>query len=507
MVRFPHEYRTIDGSGNNPSDPTRGAAGTPLARLTTVAYGDGSESPARQDQASPRIISNLCVAQDESRLSSAGASDFVWQWGQFLDHDIDLSPTADPVEPLDIAVPTDDTWFAPAPTILFDRSAYAQVGGIRQQINAITSFIDASNVYGSDEARAMALRTLDGTGRLRTSAGNLLPFNDDALPNAPTAADSTFFLAGDVRANEQVGLTAMHTLFVREHNHWADRIAAATPGTDDETIYQMARAIVAAELQAITYNEFLPVVLGSNALAPYHGYDPGVSPEIANVFATAAYRFGHSMLSPELRRLDARGRVIAAGDLGLRDAFFQPQVIVDDGIEPLLRGLAKQQAQEVDNQIVDGVRNFLFGEPGAGGFDLASLNIQRGRDHGLPGYNQVRRDFGLPAVTSIADVSPDPNVQACLAAAYSSIDDVDPWVGGLAEPHVAGGLVGETWHAILSDQFERLRDGDRFWYRGYLPRAVVRMVERQSLAKIIRRNTRIGREVSGNVFLVAREGR
>ena len=152
--------------------------------------------------------------------------------------------------------------------------------------------------------------------------------------------------------------------------------------------------------------------------------------------------------------------------------------------------------------MIDDVRNFLFGPPGAGGFDLASLNIQRGRDHGLPGYNQARVDFGLEPAAGFADVNPDPLVQANLAAAYETVDDVDLWVGGLAEPHVPGALVGETILTILKDQFERLRDGDRFWYQGYLPPEMVRIVEDQTLARIIRRNTEIGNELRDNPFRV-----
>jgi len=147
------------------------------------------------------------------------------------------------------------------------------------------------------------------------------------------------------------------------------------------------------------------------------------------------------------------------------------------------------------------VRNFLFGPPGEGGFDLASLNIQRGRDHGLPDYNTVRAAYGLEPVTTFAEINPSSIVQADLEAAYGSVDDLDLWVAGLAERHVRGALVGETFRAILVDQFERLRDGDRFWYEIYLPPQMVLMVERQTLGRIIRRNTRIGNELQGDVFL------
>ena len=510
IARFPAEFRSIDGSGNNVANPEWGSAGTELLRLTTIGYGDGAGTPSGAGLASAREISNLCVAQPEPIPNSLGASDMLWQWGQFLDHDIDLTPEADPSEPFDIAVPFGDLWFDPfatgQETIPLNRSFGSVVNGVRQQVNGITAYIDASNVYGSDPERTLELRALDGTGRLATSVGDLLPFNENGLPNAPTN-DASFFLAGDFRANEQVGLTAMHTLFVREHNYWADTLSAEDSSLTGDEIYQRARAMVAAEMQAITYNEFLPALLGRRPLSRYRGYDPDVDAGIANVFAGAAYRFGHSMLSGELQRLDADREEIAAGHLSLAEAFFNPAAIIDHGIEPLLRGLSAQRAQEIDNYLVDEVRNFLFGPPGAGGFDLASLNIQRGRDHGLPSFNQVRVDYGLDPVSDFSEIHPDPLVQANLALAYATVDDIDVWVGGLAERHLPGALVGETWKAIIADQFERLRDGDRFWYRGYLSPDRVQMVERQTLATIIRRNTEIRSELSNDPFRVRRRNR
>ncbi|HBL32137.1 MAG TPA: hypothetical protein DD490_35390 [Acidobacteria bacterium] len=445
-----------------------------------------------------RAISNALAAADRGRPNSRGASDFIWQWGQFLDHDLDLVLT-NTAEPFNIEVPAGDPQFDPTHTgtqvIPLSRSVSVAVAGVRQQINAITAYIDASQVYGSDETTARSLRALDGTGRLKTSAGGMLPLDADS-----------FFVAGDIRVNEQVGLISMHTLFLREHNFWADRIRQDHPELSDEQIYQQARALVGAEIQAITYNEFLPVLLGRNAIRPYRGYRPQVNVGIENVFAAAAYRLGHSMLSSTLLRLGPNGRAVAQGNIALADAFFNPAAVRQLGIDPYLRGMAAQRAQELDNQVVDAVRNFLFGPPGAGGFDLASLNIQRGRDHGLPGYNQVRAAYGLPRVTSFAGISSNPAVQAKLAAVYSSPDDVDVWVGGLAENHLPDAMVGATFSAILRDQFERLRDGDRFWYEIYLPQDLVRQVRDQTLARIIRRNTTIGNELQPNVFLVRQGG-
>ena len=504
---YPSEFRTIDGSNNNLSNLDWGAAGTEMMRMMSADYplSDGS-LPSRMDGPSARAVSNAVCASPGDLPNPQGVSDYLWQWGQFLDHDIDETPVGS--ETLDIPVPAGDPWFDPmnsgTQVIGMHRSAYMINGsGERQQFNNITAFIDASNVYGSEDELAHWLRTNDGTGMLKTSEGNLLPFNTDGFPNAPTGDDPSLFLAGDVRCNEQSALTAMHTLFMREHNYWAQQMAIQFPSADGDELYERARAIVAAEMQAITFNEFLPLLLGDGAMGDYSGYDPNMAPMIANEFATAAYRVGHTMLSPTIRRLEATDQTIAGGDLPLRNAFFNPTNITTHGIDGILRGLASQSAQTIDAFIVDDVRNFLFGPPGSGGFDLASLNIQRGRDHGIPHYNALRSMAGLSPVASFGEISSDASVVAGLASVYSDVDSIDPWVGLLAEDHAPGAMVGPTLSMILGDQFARLRNGDRFWYESYLPSDLVDLVNAQTLSVIIQRNTDVGAELSEDVFAAA----
>ncbi len=229
-----NRVRTIDGSGNNLDDTEMGASFIELLRIVDPDYGDGISTLAGEGRPSARAVSNAVSLQEESIPNTLGASDFLWQWGQFVDHDIDLTEGTDPPESANIEVPIGDPFFDPDGTgtevIELNRSIYNESSGTgtdnpRQQLNEISAWIDASNVYGSDEERANALRTNDGTGKLKTSEGNLLPFNTEGLPNAGGPSD-TLFLAGDVRANEQVALTAMHTLFVREHNRLAEEYAS-----------------------------------------------------------------------------------------------------------------------------------------------------------------------------------------------------------------------------------------------------------------------------------------
>lgn len=505
----PTPFRTFDGSNNNPDEPKMGSSFVNLVRWIRSDYEDGISALAGSERKNPREISNIVADQPTSRPNRLRASDYLWQWGQFVDHDIDLTEGIDPAEPADIKVPENDEHFTGS-VIPFNRSIYDPNTGTdddnpRQQLNEITAWIDASNVYGSDEVRARALRKLDGTGQLKTSSGNLLPFNVDGLPNAG-GTSSALFLAGDVRANEQVGLTVMHTLFVREHNRLAEELSAKHPDWTGEQIYFKARQLVGAQMQVITYKEFLPTLLG-NPLPPYRGYRRKARGFISNVFSTASYRFGHSALSTSIKRLDAQGNEISYGHLDLRNAFFAPQRLINEaGLEPVLRGLANQLCQAIDPYIIDDVRNFLFGAPGDGGFDLASLNIQRGRDHGIPSYNEVRHRLGLKRRKSFAQITSDRELRRRLSEAYyDDVDDIDLWVGALAEDPLPGGHIGELNAHIIRQQFMNLRDADRYWYSLILQGDELKEVEKTRLSDIIRRNTNIGDELPSNVFQIGYE--
>ncbi len=500
-------YASIDGVGHNLDTPYLGSVNIELLRIADPQYTDGISSPAGQNRPDARIISNQVIAQNASVLNNRDLTDFIWMWGQFLDHDMDLSDGTNPAEIIHMPIPTGDSYFDPQATgtASFDmtRSQYViganSSDGLRQQLNALTAFIDGSVVYGSDYVRANELRTFD-RGHLKTSIGNLLPFNEAGLPNAGGTA-SSMFLAGDVRANENIALSSMQTLWVREHNRIADAIFGECGTLSDEELYQQARAIVSAEIQAITYNEFLPALLGASALAPYTGYNSNVDPGISNEFSTAAFRFGHTLLSPELVRLGSDGQPIAQGPIALKDAFFNPAALIATGIEPLLRGASTQLAQELDVHVVDAVRNFLFGQPGQGGMDLPSLNIQRGRDHGLADYNSTRVALGLPSITSFAQITSDPAAAAALKITYNTVDNIDLWVAGIAEDHLPGSSMGATFTRILVDQFQRLRDGDRFWYENNFSGSQLQELRNTRLSDVIKRNTNI-QNLQTNVFFL-----
>jgi hypothetical protein len=523
-------FESSDGSGNNLANPSWGSAGTDLVRLAAAAYADGLSAPAGADLPSARAISNALSDQsdpanpseDLNTVNQKNLSDYIYVFGQFLDHDLDLT-TANSGQAFDIAANQPGDPFNPPGVIPFTRSTYDPTTGTtspRQQVNSVTSFLDGSQIYGSDAATADKLRTHVG-GKLKTSPGNLLPLNNSTyfptgtLPMANDAhlvPDSQLFAAGDVRANENIELTAMQTLFVREHNRIADLLAKQHPGWTDEQLYQEARRLVIAELQIITYTEWLPALLGSNALPAYTGYKPNVNPSIANEFSTALFRFAHSQLDNEVDRLNSNGLDVAGGSVDLADAFFNPTLINPAGvtdpvsgmasteIDAILKGAASGDAQEVDLLAVRDIRNLLFGPPGAGGSDLIARDIQRGRDHGLPDYNTLRAAYGLPRVTSFAQITSNVQVQQKLQQLYGSVDKIDAFVGALAEDHVAGADVGPLTKAVLANQFTRLRDGDRFFYLNqHFNSEELSILQGTSLARVIEANTGLT-NLQSNIF-------
>ncbi len=488
------EYRSADGSGNNVQHPDWGKQGSSLQRLTPK---DSTREPGGTTAVnlpSTREVSNAVSAQTETTANRKGLSDIFWMWGQFLDHDLSLVQANTGVN-IGIPVPTGDPFFDPkgtgTATIPLTRSnSSLDSNGVAQQTNTLTAYIDGSMVYGSDKATADSLRSFEG-GKLRTSEGNLLPKNANGV-----------FVAGDERSNENPALTSMHTIWLREHNRIADELATKNPSWSDEKIYQEARRTVIAEIQAITYNEFLPNLLGEDALSKYKGYDPTQNAGINNEFAAAAFRFGHTMLSPTLLRLDDKGNEIAQGNVSLRDAFSKPGLVDQAGIEPFLRGGMSQTAQAFDPMVIDDVRNFLFGQPGSGGLDLVAINLQRGRDHGIAGYNDVRESLGLSRIESFNDPIWQGDFGQKLAQVYDSPDDVDLWVGGLAEKYTGDSLAGETLTTILTNQFEALRDGDRFWYENQFSGQQLKDLNNLTLSDVIQRNTTI-KDVQDNAFLAS----
>lgn len=505
LISYGQEVRTYDGSGNNLSNPQWGANGTTILRYASNGYTDSISEYFNPDLPNARVVSNRVFSQSENILDPEAHSDFVWVFGQFLDHDVTLTEN-NRFDPMVINVPLDDNHFIPGSTINSSRSVFIEgtgegAGNPRQYENGVTSFIDGSNIYGSSEERALWLRTLNGDGKLKTSSGGLLPwntvsgqFNDAQIdPNAPFMEDAThsggkLFVAGDVRANENPLLIAMHTLFVREHNRLCDEYAIQNPNWTGEQIYQKARKMIGAYLQSITYNEWLPSM--GIVLPEYGGYRSDIEPAILNVFAAAAFRMGHTLIGSSIVRMDNEGELIPDGNISIASSFFNPTAInLAGGVDPYIKGMGTQIQQELDCKIINDLRNSLFGNVIQ--LDLASINIERGRERGLPSYNKLREDFGRPLLSNFYQLTGNQQEADLLQELYGNIDNLDPWVGLLAEEHLENSMFGELETEILEYQFKLLRVADRFFFENDpgLSNSEKKEIRQTTLHDIIMRNT------------------
>ena len=605
----PVPIRSLDGSGNNRFRTDWGKAGTPYVRVAAPNYADRISKPVAGPPT--RYVSNRIFNDvGQNLFSENGVTQWGWAWGQFMDHDFGLRDET-PAESAPIAFAATDPLEAftnDFGAMSFARTPAAPGTGAnspRQQINTISSYIDSSNVYGVSDARLEWLRNGPVDGNLGNNAATLMLTSDGYLPRVDARGDPSSapkvdlmgalmgtpnkaVVAGDVRANENIALTAIHTLFAREHN----RIVAALPAAlSQEDKFQIARRVVGAEAQFITYNEFLPA-LGVR-LGYYRGHNPFANAGLSNEFAVVGYR-AHSMIhgtfeptvpagtysSAQLQAFEAAGIAVEpSGDqvkleIPLTVAFGNPDLLPAVGIGPVLQSLSAEREYRNDEQIDNALRSVLFqvpkpgipdptvcGQPVidpscfAGVQDLGAIDIERGRDHGMPSYNAMRRAYGLRAKRSFTDVTGestdrlpndpaidqgnpinDPSIldfvelrddngnpvaldsdaaqeeavvgirrttlAARLKAIYGDVDKLDAFVGMVSERHVYGTEFGELQLAMWRKQFEALRDGDRFFY---LNDPVLRVIDRlygisyrKTLADLIQLNT--GTTVPPDVF-------
>ena len=456
------EVESLNGSGNNLAHLAWGQAGSQYQRLAPARYADGVG--AMTPGPNPRYISNRVMNPlGVDLFSERNVSAWAWVWGQFLDHTFgraEVGPEQAPIsfnaaDPLESF--SDTLGYIP-----FNRTAVAPgtgtgPGNPRQQVNTMGSYIDAASVYGNTQKRLEWMRTGPDNGKPEKMGAKLL-LPRDYLPSASARHDpesapamvaegalagepQNAVVAGDVRANENAELTGVTTLLAREHN----RIVALLPSSlSAEEKFQVARRVVAAELQYITYNEFLPAL--GVSLKPYEGYDPGVDTELSDEFAVIAYR-AHSMVNGQ-ERFQVRANYYKAAQINKLEAlgvqvtsvpsskpaevevnipqnamFFDPSLVPTVGLGPLLSGLADEPGYKNDEQFDDALRSVLFDIPGtgtepaecfaepskAGCFsvveDLGAIDIQRARDTGMPAYNKLREALGLAPKSTFTQVT------------------------------------------------------------------------------------------------------
>nr|AAL05973.1 peroxinectin [Penaeus monodon] len=524
------KYRTVDGSCNNQANPVWGKSNTPVQRILPPTYNDGVSDPRVNGvNGSPlpnvRALSgNVLVDVDNPDQQFTSS---VMQWAQFLDHDFAHVPFPDMVNnegieccpngqeltgparhpacwPINTA---GDAFYGPRgrSCMNFIRSMVA-IGpecrfGYAEQLNQLTHWIDGSNVYGSDiEEQTKVRDTRDGL--LKTSGNNMLPFEESRGANClGTERGVRCFTAGDSRVNEQPGLTAIHTIWMREHNRVARQLKALNPSWNDETVFQEARRFVVAEMQHITYNEWLPIIVGPAFMESFginvrtngysFDYNPNFNPNMNNEFATSAFRFGHTLVNGNLRIFGPDGSV---STIQLRDHFRSPHFIQQPGmLDAITRSFLQLPIQKFDSFITQDLSNHLFQTPRVNfGMDLMSLNIHRGRDHAIATYNDMRQICGLRRAQSFDDLTdqiPGGIVQN-LCRVYQHVDDIDFFVGGISERPVSGGILGWTFLCVVGDQFARLKKGDRYFYDlggqpGSFSEPQLQEIRRASWARII----------------------
>lgn len=343
-------------------------------------------------------------------------------------------------------------------------SILTRIGSSVRPLNELSSALDLSSIYGIDETRRQALRS-HVDGKLKMSSNNLLPLNTFNLRNSPiNTAD--YFISGDHRVNENPVLTALHTIFAREHNSICDDIKGHFGHLSDDSLYALARRVNIAQFQKIVFEEYYPAMTDFQ-MPRYRGFKWWKSGDVLNEFSTAAFRVGHTMVGNEVHLRGLGGLRLAS--LPFTSMFFRTANAMPS-IDNLVRGAVYEASEEIDLQVHDSIRNFLFlGIPeegdGGKGFDLVALNIQRGRDHNIPSFNSLRRLLQLPVLSSFSQLTDDVNVQSRLQTAYGDISRVEAWAGMLAETKSERFAMGETMFRVWKKQFSNLRDADWFHYR------------------------------------------
>ncbi|XP_052080730.1 chorion peroxidase-like [Mytilus californianus] len=364
-------------------------------------------------------------------------------------------------------VPEDDKEHTPGCDSFQRADKSPDVTAYREQINDVTSYIDCSHVYGSSEEQVATLRDTIDPFLLRTSPGNNLPERVNGFCRKKPASTDFCQLTGDSRNDQVPSLQLNHLVLVREHNRLAKMLKQINPYWDNDRVFEETRRIVIAEMQHITYNEYLPAILSPRTLRKfnlkpkkcgfYDCYSDKIDASVRNAFAAAAFRMGHSQTKRE-QSLLANDYKTKTTEL-LVDNFFSPHLVQTNqgaNVKDFMRWLTFTPANEIDSYGVNAMRNRLFNRS----IDLFSTNTQRGRDQGVPGYNDWREFCGLKRLT-FQDFPT--KLQYVLQDLYASCDDVDLFVGGLLEKS-KNGRVGETFACLIGKQFHQTKHGDRYWY-------------------------------------------
>lgn len=413
-------FRTHTGQCNNLLAPHLGSSYMPFLRSIPADYADGVGMPRRASHSGnelppPRLLA--LYLHPDIEIPSSDLTSLFMSWGQLVNHDLAMASGARPATGhsveccrrrdnricMPIQVGLDDPVYAPfnVRCLDFKRSlAGLRPGcslGPRIQLNTITSFIDASFVYGSRRTMTESLRRNE-RGLLNTwqyfQDNNLKPLLPPQTENPDEECVNRrggryCFLSGDARTNQQIQLAALHTYHTRQHNRLARALRVMNPHWSDNRLYHEARHIHIAIIQHILLNEYLPVLLGEKLIVKYNlkesefgkywdHYNPDINPSISQAFAAAAFRQGHTTVPSEVYRFNNLHELTRI--YKLRQLFRQPWPLYEPGaMDEFLLGMLNAPAQSFDPFISVELSGHLLQEPGERvGLDLTAMNIQRG---------------------------------------------------------------------------------------------------------------------------------
>jgi hypothetical protein len=472
--------RAYNGTGTSLRQPGMGAAGAVFGRNVPVP----TLTPTAVLRPNPRTISRELLARSEFRPATT-LNVLAAAWLQFQIHDW-LSHEPPDGSPWRIPLESDDPW--PERPMLVYRTPPAHPGEAANVFrNTETHWWDGSQLYGSTEAIGSALREFAG-GRMLLTDDGLVPFD----PNSGRD------LAG-VTGNWWLGLAMLHTLFLREHNSICEMLESEHPTWSDDELFNHARLINAALMariqtldwsMAVVANKAMQLPLGANwwglvgervtrrvgrlssldliSGAPGSHADLfGVPYSITEEFV-AVYRMHQLLPDDYVLRDHVDNHVLQEltfGDLSLGST---RKVLDSVAMEDLIYSFAQS------NPGVIGLHNYpraltSFRKPDGTIIDLATTELVRDRERGVPRYNEFRRRFHLSAAGRFEDISKDPQVVEKLSRIYDSPEDVDLTVGLLAEEPVSGFAFSDTAFRMFALMATRRLKSDRFFTDDYRP--------------------------------------
>lgn len=496
-------YRTITGVCNNLEHPYYGSSQTAFSRLLPAAYEDSLSEPRRKSVKGGYLPScrHISLNLDSRPIFDRKYNNFFVTFGQFIGHDVALSvPVSDtysrPISTCTcgdkydwdkcnvIPISPDDPYLRSQKCMAFPATAQAFKNqicslGVKELMNGNTHYIDLSTVYGSTVKTAEALRSEYGllkSTRPQWSTHELPPGQREGKSCTDSNHKRKCFAGGDSRLMITLAFTGVHTMFLRWHNQLARQIRIDHPTFDSKRIYEEARALNIAFFQRYVYAFYLPILLGEKFVQDEFGgiertqYDPNVEATIDNEFSTAAFRL-HSMVRDLFTRCTYDAKTIDY--LWLHDIHHKSKYAYDaenNGLDSILCGLFYDMGFAYDGDFAHQIRNRLFESESKYNNlwrnDLVSINICRGREHGIPSYNELLKFCNLPKAESFSDFIATMNFDGMnkLKYIYRAPDDVDAFIGITLETPINGGILGHVGSCIVTRQFKKLRDGDRFFY-------------------------------------------